>query len=125
METAVKDEVTYELEKFKAKLTHQAMTTSEKAVIAEKIANMAIGVGKGQNTKETTLTTSFVSIDDAAKKMNVSPVSVKRVRELKKNHPETYEQLEKGNFKSISAAVAFAASKNNKPCVYVFQHKSN
>ena len=121
METAL-DEVTYELEKFKAKLTHQAMTTSEKAVIAEKIANMAHG-GDRTSEQDDKLQIDSVSIDDAAKKMNVSKGSVHSVRNLKKNHPEAYEQLEKGNFKSIAAAVAFSASKNNKPCVYVFQLK--
>jgi len=89
----------------KANMLRRSLTLVESTIVAEKMANLTSGVGKGQNTKNANLRTSSVSIDDAANKMNVSPRSVDSVRNLKNNHPETYEQLEKGEFKSINAAV--------------------
>ena len=108
LETAL-DEVT------KANFIRRSMTTAEKAIVAEKMANLAQGVGKGQNTKDANLHLSLVSIDDAANKMNVSKRSVHSVRNLKNNHPETYEQLEKGEFKTINAAVESTKSTPYRP----------
>jgi len=101
----------------KANMLRRSLTVVEKAIVAEKMANLSSGVGKGQNTKTANLQTSSVSVDDAANKMNVSTRSVGSVRELRNNHPETYEQLEKGEFKSINAAVESTKPKKYRPMV--------
>ena len=107
LETAL-DEVT------KANFIRRSMTTAEKAIVAEKMANLAHG---GDRTSEQTpnLGLGAISIKDASKKMNVSHGSVESVRNLKKNHPETYEQLEKGEFKTINAAVESTKSTPYRP----------
>ena len=97
LETAL-DEVT------KANFFRRSMTTAEKAIVAEKMANLAHG-GNRTSEQGANRPLAAVSMADAANKMQVSPKSVKRVRELKNNHPETYEQLEKGEIKTINAAV--------------------
>ena len=100
----------------KANMLRRSLTVVEKAIVAEKMANLAHG---GDRTSEQGVNKrlDLVSIDDAAKQLNVSQTSVDRIRNLRNNHPETYEQLEKGEFKTINAAVESTKPKKYRPMV--------
>jgi len=121
------DEASFEtaLDDVKANLLKRPFTVVEKAILAEKLANMTVG-GDRKSDQNISLNLSSVSIKDAAKQMSVSPRSIKSVRNLRNKHPETYEKLNNGKFKSINAAVQ--ESKNfdyeNMECVYVYRMES-
>ena len=121
------DEASFEtaLDDVKANLLKRPFTVVENAILAEKLANMTVG-GDRKSYQDLSLNLSSVSIKDAAKQMNVSPRSVMSVRNLKQNYPETYEKLEKGEFKSINAAVQEAKNFDceNLECVYVYRMES-
>ena len=121
------DEASFEtaLDDVKANLLKRPFTVVEKAILAEKLANMTVG-GDRKSYQDLSLNLSSVSIKDAAKQMNVSPRSVRSVRNLRNKHPETYEKLEKGEFKSINAAVQEAKNFDceNLECVYVYRMES-
>ena len=121
------DEASFEtaLDDVKANLLKRPFTVVENAILAEKLANMTVG-GDRKSYQDLSLNLSSVSIKDAAKQMNVSPRSVRSVRNLRNKHPETYEKLEKGEFKSINAAVQEAKNFDceNLECVYVYRMES-
>ena len=121
------DEASFEtaLDDVKANLLKRPFTVVEKAILAEKLANMTVG-GDRKSDQNISLNLSSVSIKDAAKQMSVSPRSIKSVRNLRNKHPETYEKLEKGEFKSINAAVQEAKNFDceNLECVYVYRMES-
>lgn len=90
-------------------LHRRHLTASQRAMIAAKIADMP--VGKPAADKPETETTpekkpqkkKKTSINSAAKKMNISPASVKKAKKILKENPEKAKQVETGK-KSVDQA---------------------
>jgi hypothetical protein len=92
----------------KANMLRRQLSVAERAMVAEKLANMsADGFRGNQYQKVDSPNLDYapvVSLADAAKRMNVSRASVAEVRKIKNEAPEVYAKLERGEIKSINTA---------------------
>ena len=79
------------------------LNPSQRAMVAEKLANLCSGVGKGQG-KCSDLSTSEVSQSDAAKKMEVSRTLVQKARRVKSGADEGIASMVEDGDLSLEAA---------------------
>jgi ParB-like chromosome segregation protein Spo0J len=87
-------------------LHRRHLTASQRAMIAAKIADMPVGkpaTDKTDTTPDKKPAKKKTSISSAAKKLNVSPASVKKAKKIIKESPEKAKQVETGT-KSLDQA---------------------
>jgi ParB-like chromosome segregation protein Spo0J len=92
-------------------LHRRHLTASQRAMIAAKIADMPVGKPAAEKTETTSdkktpakkPAKKKTSISSAAKKLNVSPASVKKAKKIIKESPEKAGQVEAGT-KSLDQA---------------------
>jgi len=80
-------------------LHRRHLTASQRAMIAAKIADMPVGKPAGGKTETTPAkkpAKKKTSIASAAKKLNVSPASIKKAKKILKENPEKAGQVESG-----------------------------
>jgi hypothetical protein len=94
-----------------ANVSRRHLTTSQRATVAAKIANLKHGQKKSDSSFELS---QAVSIADAAAQLNVSQAGVKRAKEvIKKASPEDLDAIEQGR-KTVGKVAAEMKSKSAK-----------